>query len=405
MISASKNDLPRLCLLAYSPVARDARVLRQARYLAPHFRVTVAGFGENPFTAPDAPDVDWFELDKKGSHAAFSDQRLRVLAMLARFSAKCAEAYTLSIPFMRHGWHLAQAARYRVIYCNDVDTLPAGVAALKKNRWAKIILDLHEYPTREAEGGSHWIWERKPFVTGVLKHMARRAHGTVTVADSFAPLMEKEFTMKRPIIVRNAPDLQPLPSRTQPDGRIHLVHHGAAIRTRNMEAMIEAVRLADKRFVLHFMLTGDGEYIADLKRIAAEKCPDRVIFEQAVRPHEIVGAISRYDVGVYILPPRTFNDLHAMPNKFFDFIGAGLAVCVAPSVNMARITQDNGIGWVADDFEPASFAKLLDTITLDQIEARRIASMNLRETINAGAEMSRLVDLVKRISAQKKSAA
>lgn len=106
-------------------------------------------------------------------------------------------------------------------------------------------------------------------------------------------------------------------------------------------------------------------------------------------------------MGIYILPPRTFNDLHAMPDKFFDFIGAGLAVTVAPSLNMAQITNDNGIGWVATDFEPQTFARLLDTITLEQIEQRRSASLKLRETLIASAEMGRLVELVQRVAAQK----
>lgn len=77
--------------------------------------------------------------------------------------------------------------------------------------------------------------------------------------------------------------------------------------------MIHAVAKADKRFVLHFMLTGGPDYLEDLKKIAAATCPDRVVFEDAVKPGEIVATISGYDMGVYILPPISFNDLHAMP--------------------------------------------------------------------------------------------
>src|SRR3954469_11171958 len=35
-----------VCIISFSPVARDARVLRQIRYLSPHFELTVIGFGE-----------------------------------------------------------------------------------------------------------------------------------------------------------------------------------------------------------------------------------------------------------------------------------------------------------------------------------------------------------------------
>lgn len=391
-----------LLILAFSHVERDARVLRQARYLSERFDVTLAGFGPDPFRSAPLPHVKWFELDTAGTVSKHYKKVQLVAANLCRFSPRFLQLYYNQEPYWRYGWHFAQAAQYRVIYCNDADTMPIGLAAARGSRSTKIILDLHEYATREMEGGTHWTWERKPVVTSILKNMARHAHGTVTVADSFVPLMKKEFRMRTPIVVRNAPELTPLPPRgPRIDEKIHLIHHGGAARSRQLERMIYAVAKADRRFVLHFMLTGGPEYIADLKKIAAEVSPDRVVFESAVKPGEIVSAISGYDLGVYVLPPLSFNDLHAMPNKFFDFIVAGLPVAVAPSVNMAKIARDNDIGWVADDFEPETFAKLLNSITLDQIEARRAASLKLRETINARTELQKLVELVERVAARK----
>ena len=404
-MSQPAASLEKILVLAFSPVERDARVLRQARYLGEKFAVTLAGFGPDPFRHDPLPNVTWFELDFKGTVSRHQRLIKLITANLCRLSPWFVRLYCQQTPFWRYGWHLAHAARYRVIYCNDVDTLPIGVAAARANRSAKIILDLHEYATREVAAGFDWTWERKPVVTRILKSLARHAHGTVTVAESFAPLMKKEFGMRRPIVVHNAPDLVPLaPRQPHADGRIHLIHHGLAARARELERLIQAVAAADQRFVLHFMLTGAPEYIAELKQLAATTCADRVVFEETVKPAEIVAAISRYDMGVYILPPHSFNDLHAMPNKFFDFIGAGLAVAVAPSVNMAGIAREHGIGWVADDFTPAAFTQMLNTITLDQIETRRAASLKLRETLNGRTEMSKLVALVERVAARKPKA-
>ncbi len=401
-MSDTGTELERILILAFSPVERDARVLRQAKYLSEKFNVTLAGFGGDPFRSRPLENVSWFELGTSGTVSRHYKKIQLVAANLCRLSPWFLKWYYQQIPYWRHAWHLAQSARYRIIYCNDVDTLPIGLQARRSNRSAKIILDLHEYSSREMPGGFHWTWERKPVVSRILRSMARHAHGTVTVADSFAPLMRKEFKMRLPVIVRNAPELIPLPPREPgADGKIHLIHHGGAARGRQLERMIHAVAKADKRFVLHFMLTGGPDYLEDLKKIAAAACPDRVKFENPVKPAEIVAAISGYDMGVYILPPVTFNDLHAMPNKFFDFVVAGLPVAVAPSVNMARITQENGIGWVADDFEPETFARMLDTITLDQIEGRRAASMKLRESVNARTEMAKLVELVEKVASRK----
>ena len=40
--------LPRLFIRSFSELARDGRVLRQVRSLAPHFEVTVAALGDDP---------------------------------------------------------------------------------------------------------------------------------------------------------------------------------------------------------------------------------------------------------------------------------------------------------------------------------------------------------------------
>lgn len=404
-MSDTSTKLEHILILAFSPVERDARVLRQARYLGEKFQVTLAGFGPDPFRNSPLPNVKWFEIDTNGTVSKHYKKIQLIAANLCRISPWFLKIYYNQIPYWRYAWHLAQSGRFRVIYCNDADTMPIGLAAAHANNSAKIILDLHEYATREMADGFHWTWERKPVVTRILKSMARHANGTVTVADSFVPLMKKEFGMRTPIVVRNAPELAPLPPRAaRRDDSIHLIHHGGAARSRQLERMIHAVAKADKRFVLHFMLTGGPDYIDDLKKVAADVCPDRVVFEPSVKPDEIVAAISGYDMGVYILPPNSFNDLHAMPNKFFDFIVAGLPVAVAPSVNMAGITKENGIGWVAEDFEPETFAKLLNTITLDQIENRRAASLKLRETVNAKAELTKLVELVERVATRKQKA-
>lgn len=399
MTKAKSPEKPKALILAYSPIARDARVLRQARYLAPHYDLTLAGFGENPFANDDSVDLEWIEIETSASVPKHAILRRRIFAWLSRISGRFAHAYSLEIAHLRYGWHVAQSRKYRLILCNDVDALPAGVAAIEANKSCKLVLDLHEYPTREMTGGGDWRWERKPLVTGILKRMARKAHGTVTVADSFASLMQKEFRMKKPIIVRSAPELVDVSRGAKLEGeKIHLIHHGAAMPAREPERLIKACRQLDERYVLHLMLTGSNEYIAELKQFAEQTCPGRVHFEDPVKPNEIVSAISRFDMGLYILPPVSFNDLHAMPNKFFDFIVAGLAVATAPSVNMAKITRDNDIGWVADDFEPATMANRLNALSKEDIEKCRANALKLREKINAKTELEKLVDLCKKVT-------
>ena len=65
------------------------------------------------------------------------------------------------------------------------------------------------------------------------------------------------------------------------------------------------------------------------------------------------------DVGVFCMPPININARYALPNKFFDFVQARLAVGVGPAEEMARLTEKLGLGVVSTDFSEASFTEAL----------------------------------------------
>ena len=49
----------------------------------------------------------------------------------------------------------------------------------------------------------------------------------------------------------------------------------------------------------------------------------------------VARTLNAHDVGVYVLPPVSFNHLWALPNKVFDFVQGRLALVVGPSPEMA----------------------------------------------------------------------
>jgi hypothetical protein len=58
------------------------------------------------------------------------------------------------------------------------------------------------------------------------------------------------------------------------------------------------------------------------------------------RFEEIVPLSNAYDIGLYLLPPSSFNNLHALPSKFFEFLQALLAIAIGPFQEMARIVRE-----------------------------------------------------------------
>jgi len=88
---------------------------------------------------------------------------------------------------------------------------------------------------------------------------------------------------------------------------------------------------------------------------------------------ELSQRLNQYDIGMDLLPPNSLNNRFTLPNKFFEFIQARLAVAIGPSPEMAKIVNQYGCGVVSGDFSPESLARELSALT-----SRRIDGLKLR---------------------------
>ena len=160
-----------------------------------------------------------------------------------------------------------------------------------------------------------------------------------------------------PVVLTNAPEYHDI--RAEPESRpestdltrdaakIRMIHHGAASPPREIERMILAMRHLDERFELDFLLVpGSMAYIARLEARWRSQIQGFASCRRC-RCASWCRFSSAYDIGVFLVPPTTFNLRHTLPNKFFEFIQARLAVAVGPSPEMARIVEQNGCGVVA----------------------------------------------------------
>jgi hypothetical protein len=90
--------------------------------------------------------------------------------------------------------------------------------------------------------------------------------------------------------------------------------------------------------------------------------------------------LNQCDVGHFLLSPVNFNHEHALPNKFFEFIQARLAVAIGPSPEMARIVNEYSLGVIADSFEPKALAAALYQLADESIRGyKRAAGRAARE--------------------------
>ena len=315
------------------------------------------------FTDPEIEDVH------------FIDVGIRPLTMLHN----AYKGVMLKAGFYEAVYHSEESVRkaaealgdhdFELIVANDIDTLPV---VLTHRERAKVLFDAHEYAPRQFE---HWFFWRF-FIQKYKEHLCRtripQADAMITVGPEIADEYARTLGV-RPSVVLNAPYYREAPRVPHDGDIIRMVHHGGASPPRRLEIMIDAMAKLDSRFRLDFMLIcNNPRYLKSLQKRASSD--SRIRFIPPVEPEKIVQVLSDYDVGLYSLPPYSFNARYALPNKFFDFIQARLCVAIGPSPEMKRIVEQYVCGVVVKDFTAEALAETLRALDRQKVESCRQAA-------------------------------
>ncbi len=363
------NIRPSVLIISFSEIIRDPRVMRQIGMLRRKFRVHVLGYG----VAPEGIE-GYYPVNSKGrSHF----QKAAGVLML---SAKAFECFYWSDPRVARAEAALAGSQFDLIVANDIDTLPL---ALRVANGAPVVADAHEYAPREYEDLWRWRLLFQKYKIHLCETYLQKVSGMMTVCGSIAREYSRNFGVL-PLVMTNAPDYHDLAPSPVDDGKVRIIHHGAAARSRHIEVMIETFKYLDERFYLDLMLvSNDLEYMAELKRLADPV--ERIRFRDPVPMGEIVGTTNDYDIGLFLLPPVNFNYAHALPNKFFEFVQARLAVAIGPSPEMAELVKRYDLGIVAASFSPDDLARQLNSLSKSEIEGFKRSSHQAARTLCAEA--------------------
>jgi hypothetical protein len=338
-------------IISFSDIVRDPRVSRQLSVLGKQYEITVAGIGTG--------SIDGATQIVLGAPPRKFPSKLLNAAILKLGMFETAYWRRATI---RSVLEKFTGNRFDLILANDIDALPV---ALRLAGDAPVLLDAHEYSPREFEESVAWRLIMQPYRDYLCRTYLPRAAGMLTVCQGIADEYGKNYGV-RPKVVMNAPMEQDLRPSKREGGGIRLIHHGAALRGRRIESMIELVGYLDQRFTLDFMLVpSDIRYFASLKRMCANE--PRIHFREPVALPDICQEVNEYDMGVYILEPTNFNNAHALPNKFFEFVQARLGVAIGPSPEMAALVKQYNLGVVAESFEPRDLASRLNALSAAEI--------------------------------------
>lgn len=251
-----------------------------------------------------------------------------------------------------------------VLWSNDLDTLLPNflIYRLKK---VKLVYDSHEYFTESViKKTSKKIWEfleRRSFPH--LKNV-------ITVNNSIKEVYEKQY--KVPVtVIRNVPYQLVQNSSVKkpllPANKKILVMQGNGLNeNRGAEEAVLTMQYLPDEFMLYFI--GGGTILNDLKQMTNKlKLNHKITFIDLLPYAEMMEYTRQCFLGL-IFEKIDSMDEHkfSLPNKFFDYIHAGIPVLSSKPVEIKAIMEKYNIGSFIESFDPKAIAKTIIDISINE---------------------------------------
>ena len=348
MTRSAGRSAPRVGILVLNRIGDDPRVRRQIEaFQADGWEVTAIGLGGSR-TPP--PPCRLELVEDAGPAAPKGGGLLRrsvghgLRATQATIGGRVADAaYWRLDPTLARLFEKARGIVPDLWFANDWTVLPIA-ASVGRAQDRPFVYDTHELATEEFSENWKWRWFMRGLIRRVEGTAIRRAASVSCVSDGIAARLASLYPGLRPLVVRNAPSYRAFPFR--PVGAvIRVLYQGALFPGRGLEAAIVSVGAWRDEFELAIRGPGAEPYVASLRALAAQHgVAERVRFLDPVPVTRLLDEAALFDIGLSILPKTSSNNQAALPNKAFEYLMAGLALCVSDLPQLAALVTRHDVG-------------------------------------------------------------
>lgn len=274
----------------------------------------------------------------------------------------------------------------------DLDTiLPClGVSKLKG---VVRLYDAHEYFTELKEVRT------RPFVKSFWTKVESFAlpkfvHG-YTVSEGLAEAFLKKYN-RNYRVVRNFPELKPLAEAKKE--KPFLLFQGAVNEARGFEYLIPAM----KSIPYPLVVCGDGNFMTQLKELIRENgVKDNVELKGMMLPAAMKAIAAQASLGLGFAEKEGINQFHALPNKFLDYMHAGLPQVAMNFPEYQKINSRFLIAVLVDDLSAESIATVVNETmqNKDLLETMHQNALRAREVYHWQSEEKVLLQLYQQLFA------
>ena len=270
----------------------------------------------------------------------------------------------------------------------DIYFLPL-IANIKKTHDFISIFDIRECYPLQRESSLIFRLSEKKIRSDILSLYLNKINFLITVSYGLKKYYKDNYNVDCDVIF-SVPYKSKV-NKSHHGEKIRIVHHGVANSNREIENMIDIINLLPEKFSLDLYLNGNKKYIEFLKSYSQSS---RIKFNNPISFNKIIDEISKYDLGIIYFKPTTFNLLHCMPNKFFEYIQAKVPVVIGPSPDMLQIIRKYKIGFSSNEFSVQSMVDTIISISPDDLQIARDNCSSASAFLSWDSESSKLKKLL-----------
>jgi glycosyltransferase involved in cell wall biosynthesis len=261
----------------------------------------------------------------------------------------------------------------QIVHAHDLITVSCAFLVARSNKRTCFLYDAHELESR----ANYWTLNRwtNYWVRRYEEVFARIARRVITVCDSIADWLAREYKISRPVVVLNVPTVlgersaasdvrrQTVRSKLGLPAAVPLaVYVGAVTIDRGLELCVRAVALVPG---LHFAFLGP-RYAGTERSITLLALElgvqERTHLVDPVASAEVPGFIKDADCSVIAVQNVCLSYYFALPNKLFESAIGGVPIAAGRLVEIRRFVEENGVGVIMDETDPKDIARAIQEI-------------------------------------------
>ncbi|MFO1389026.1 glycosyltransferase [Cellvibrio sp.] len=327
--------------ITHTDVRTDSRILKEINCLSScGYSVAAAGieFDEGGRGGYICPNIDLITLIVKSN-------KLRAISYVPRLLIY----FMIVLEITLKMYSAIRDLKPKIIHCHDTLVLPVGYIYKIFND-CKLVYDAHEL-----ESNKNGTTKVGGFLTFLVEYLIwPKIDAFITVSHAIRDWYSSKLCSKLlSEVIFNSPILnESAPSNTSylrekysiPASSNIFIYVGILGEGRFIDELLKVFQ--SQKISSHIVFLGYGSLVSSIQE--ASVLSEKIHYHEAVRHDEMLPIISSANFGLCLLPDVSLSDFYCLPNKFFEYVFAGVPVLSSKLPEIERVIREKRLGVSTD---------------------------------------------------------